>query len=121
MIKLGQQLPGLIVQVVGGLAINSFACTLTMSIVRMGCAYRAAHTGETVVAVVAESQATFTQYIAIRVVPPHSFLRGFIAFLHQKITTLAYEAGWLMQSFEHPLTNLEEQLDGVAQLVHFEN
>ncbi|GAB0150615.1 hypothetical protein MnBA_00150 [Marinobacterium sp. BA1] len=65
MIKLGQQLPGLIVQVVGGLAINSFACTLTMSIVRI-----AAHTGETVVAVVAEAQATFTQYIAIRVLYP---------------------------------------------------
>ncbi len=42
MIKLGQQLPGLIVQVVGGLAIDSLACTLTMSIVRVGCAYRAA-------------------------------------------------------------------------------
>ncbi|SEB18841.1 hypothetical protein SAMN02745729_1384 [Marinobacterium iners DSM 11526] len=70
MIKLGQQLPGLIVQVVGGLAINSLTCTLTMSIVRVGCAYRAAHTGETVVAVVAEAQAPFTQYIAIRVLYP---------------------------------------------------
>ncbi|GAB0154367.1 hypothetical protein MnBA_37670 [Marinobacterium sp. BA1] len=70
MIKLGQQLPGLIVQVVGGLAINSLACALTIGIVRVGRAYRAAHTGETVVAVVAEAQAPFTQYIAIRVLFP---------------------------------------------------
>ncbi|GAB0154361.1 hypothetical protein MnBA_37610 [Marinobacterium sp. BA1] len=61
----------MIVQVVGGLAINSLTCTLTMSIVRKGCAYRAAYTGETVVAVIAEAQSTFTQYIATRVLYPY--------------------------------------------------